>query len=182
MFRCMLLTLVFAFSTSYANKTDTEDDAEKAEPELVKKVSTPKIHLRCDSGGAGWWKAYRRGTPSHKGIDYKCLEGEAIRAWGDGSVLRKGYDRQGYGYWLETSQMVNGVPRVMLHAHLKDTAGKDDFSKGDIIGFCGRTGNVSQNIQTHVHFEIGDEGRQQNPVPILESIGVKVEKGSCSRL
>ena len=102
----------------------------------MKKVSTPKIHLRCDSGGAGWWKAYRR-TPSHKGIDYKCLEGEAIRAWGDGSVLRKGYDRRGYGYWLETSQMLNGVPRVMLtsktlRAKMTSAKGTSSASVGEL--------------------------------------------------
>ena len=145
-------------------------------------ITIDTLSLRCDDGGDGWWKAARY-KKLHTGIDFECVEGEALKAWGDGKFLRQGLDKNGYGYWLETSQILNGVSQIILHAHLKEPIKNvSDIKRGDVIAICGRSGNVGEHIKTHVHLEVGAEGYQRNPVPILESAGIKVEKGSCNRL
>ena len=91
-------------------------------------------------------------------------------------------DKDDYSYRLETSQILNDVSQIILHAHLKEPINVSDFKKGDVIAICGRSGNVGGYIKTHVHLELDAEGYQRNPVPILERAGIKVEKGSCDRL
>ena len=43
-----------------------------------------------------------------------------MKAWGDGKIPSARIGKKGYGYWLETSQILNGVSQIILHAQLKD--------------------------------------------------------------
>ena len=142
----------------------------------------PAVALRCDKEGDGWWNAIRRGTPSHKGIDYKCENEEPIRAWGSGVVINKGNNPGGYGNWVATKQTLKGREIRMFYGHLGKIKNDSEFDKDDIIAYCGRSGNVSAGVETHVHLEVGAPGKQVNPVPVLESVGIKVSKGDCDRL
>lgn len=99
----------------------------------------------------------------HKGIDLANKQGTTIRSAGSGVVTYVGYNG-GYGRMVIVS---HGYGYKTIYAHLKSTSVKlgDEVEKGDPIALMGNTG---VSTAPHLHFEIHYNGKQINPLNILE--------------
>ena len=103
-------------------------------------------------------------TKLHEGIDYSAPIGTPVRSVQPGVVLRRGYQRTGYGHFIEVKHK-NGFST--LYAHLKqvrqDLKAGNVVQKGEIIG---QLGNSGLSTGPHLHYEIRYNGEPLNPVVI----------------
>ncbi len=99
----------------------------------------------------------------HKGIDIGNEQGTQIFAAGSGVVTFVGYNG-GYGRMVIIS---HGYGYKSVYAHLKSASVKlgDSVEKGDKIAHMGSTG---LSTGSHLHFEIHYNGKQINPLNIIE--------------
>lgn len=100
---------------------------------------------------------------NHKGLDIGGYRGEPVLAIADGSVIRTGYDRAGFGNYVVVD---HGDGWRSIYGHLlKVTAQKgDDVFRGDIVGKLGTSGRSSGY---HVHLQIEKNGGTINPLFVL---------------
>lgn len=97
--------------------------------------------------------SHRVRTNKYNAIDIFGSKGDAIYAIESGTVVDKGYQRKGFGYYVVIEHS-NGL--YSLYGHLKSSAA---VSKGDtvssmqVIGYMGSTGDSTNN---HLHFELYD--------------------------
>jgi murein DD-endopeptidase MepM/ murein hydrolase activator NlpD len=102
------------------------------------------------------------GVDAHYGTDITCSVGDPIYAPFDMNGLERGYhvdsDGVGYGYFVRGWTTVNGERRNFGVAHLQ-AAGRASGSikRGDIIGYCGRSGITDRELTTHAHLEWGTQ-------------------------
>ena len=105
------------------------------------------------------YRYYNNGKPSNHGVrsniynafDIAGSYGDAIYAIEKGTVVDKGYQGNGFGYYVVIKHQ-NGL--YSLYAHMKASASVNignTVSKQQIIGYMGSTGNSSGN---HLHFEL----------------------------
>ncbi len=116
----------------------------------------------------GWRICPFHGRELHPGIDIgrataggPSLQGAAIVAAGDGTVIYAGY-RGGYG---NTVMIDHGNGVVTLYAHqasggIRVNTGQQ-VSRGDRIGTVGSTGN---STGPHLHFEVRVNGTPKDPM------------------
>lgn len=99
----------------------------------------------------------------HKGIDIANEQGTPIFAAGSGVVTYVGYNG-GYGRMIIIS---HGYGYKSVYAHLKSASVNlgDAVEKGNKIALMGSTG---LSTGSHLHFEIHYNGKQINPLNILE--------------
>jgi murein DD-endopeptidase MepM/ murein hydrolase activator NlpD len=99
----------------------------------------------------------------HKGIDIANDQGTQIFAAGSGVVTFVGYNG-GYGRMVIIS---HGYGYKSVYAHLKSASVSlgDSVKKGDEIAHMGSTG---LSTGSHLHFEIHYNGKQINPLNIIE--------------
>jgi murein DD-endopeptidase MepM/ murein hydrolase activator NlpD len=101
----------------------------------------------------GVWK-------QHQGTDYAADAGTPVRAIGDGTVLRAGWNN-GYGNLIEIRH-ANGF--VTRYGHMRGFAqGVHAGSRvtiGSTIGYVGMTGLATA---PHLHFEVLVKGEQRDP-------------------
>lgn len=98
----------------------------------------------------------------HSGVDLAAPNGTAIMASDNGRVIFNGW----YGGYGKVVILDHGMNYSTLYAHLSGTAvsrGRN-VSKGDTIGYEGRTG---YSTGPHLHFEVRKNGRPQNPLNYL---------------
>lgn len=97
----------------------------------------------------------------HTGRDYGAPTGSPAYAVRGGTVVRNGYDSNGYGNWL-TLRADNG--RDYVYCHLSAITRTGRVRAGDQIARTGATGNVTG---PHLHLEDrprgGGYGRVRNP-------------------
>ncbi|SRR6056297_61696 len=100
----------------------------------------------------------------HKGIDIANSQGTQILASGSGIVTYVGYNG-GYGRMVIIS---HGYGYKSVYAHLKSASVQtgDPIDKGEIIAKMGSTG-ISTG--SHLHFEIHYNGKQINPLNVIEN-------------
>jgi hypothetical protein len=124
------------------------------------------------AGDAAWSDDFlypRSGPPPHlhQGNDIFAPRGTPVRAPDDGSVR---FAEDGLGGKAAYVTTAGGTFYYM--AHLDDYADIPSGStvrQGDVVGFCGDTGNATGGA-THVHFEIHPGGGAAiNPKPILDN-------------
>lgn len=151
---------------------DPSADSDDSATELVLTPSNPidwkyfaakDFGLRSDRLGDGAFGAIRRGTPSHRGIDFLMPVDTQLSAPCTGTYL-SGYESS-FGNWL---QLICVLPSPtgkgsqlyasMMFAHLNSRASSDgvnwkSISKGAALGRSGRTGNAA-STNPHVHFEM----------------------------
>jgi murein DD-endopeptidase MepM/ murein hydrolase activator NlpD len=101
----------------------------------------------------------------HPGMDFAVPVGTPVKAVGDGIVIEAhedGYNK-GYGGYVKVE---HGNGRHSLYAHLShvDVAVGDQVAAGDKIALSGNTG-VSTG--PHLHLEIRQDGKHQDPAPFL---------------
>jgi murein DD-endopeptidase MepM/ murein hydrolase activator NlpD len=98
----------------------------------------------------------------HSGFDITNSEGTPIQATADGDVEEAGWmDRYGNGVVLSHSDTLE-----TLYAHMSKVRVKvgQKVSRGDILGYMGRTGNATG---VHLHYEVRLNGRPVNPQPYM---------------
>jgi murein DD-endopeptidase MepM/ murein hydrolase activator NlpD len=130
----------------------------------------PKTVVKTSGGGSGeyFWpietgyiSAYMGDNRGHKGIDIAAPYGTNIYAAEAGTIQRIGNKGDGYGISIFIK---HDDGTVTVYGHMSRTA---DFSVGDrvvmgqLIGFCGSTGNSSGN---HLHFEVRTSNGYENPL------------------
>lgn len=99
----------------------------------------------------------------HKGVDWACPIGTAVKASCAGTVVQSGWSN-GYGYCI-TLRHADG--RQTRYGHLKKTLVSvgQAVSQGEKIGLSGNTG---RSTGPHLHFEILINGTQVDPLKYLE--------------
>ena len=104
-------------------------------------------------------------TAMHRGVDLAGPVGEEIVAAADGVVVGAGYDRGGYGNFVEID---HGAGIVTRYGHLSriSVAKGDAVTRGERIGGMGSTG---RSTGSHLHYEVLIDGNQVNPMPFLEA-------------
>lgn len=124
--------------------------------------------LRNDEWGKGYFGAKRKGGKLHKGIDIKADVGTVAYAAKSGRAIR-GYEPKGMGKYIKITHP-GGCST--LYGHLKEWLVKSNswVKQGEIIGLVGKSGNANiQAIQSHLHFEIRNGEKVEDPVRYLLS-------------
>jgi murein DD-endopeptidase MepM/ murein hydrolase activator NlpD len=123
------------------------------------------------AGDAAWSDdfLFPRSTPTphfHQGNDIFAARGTPVRA-PDGGSVRFGEDPGGGKAAYVTR--ADGTFYYMAHLDAyADIPSGSSVKQGDVVGFCGDTGNATGGA-THVHFEIHPGGGAAiNPKPILD--------------
>ncbi len=103
---------------------------------------------------------YGRGR-LHAGIDISgCGSGSPIYATNNGTVSFTGYERNGYGNWVEIDHN-NGYKTRYGHLLKIRVKKGQTVEKGQIIGTMGSTG---RSTGTHLHYEIRYNNKPYNPL------------------
>ena len=99
----------------------------------------------------------------HSGIDIAGGHGSAIYATADGTVTSASY-RSGWGNLITLS---HGYGFETYYAHLSGYAVSAGqwVKRGQVIGYMGRTGNVTG---THLHYEVHLNGIPVNPMNFIQ--------------
>ncbi len=100
----------------------------------------------------------------HQAIDTQCFQGDSIFASDSGVVIYAGPISGGYGNLVAIDHQ-NGY--LTLYAHLSgfNVACGQSATQGQVIGFCGSSGN---STGTHLHFEVRQNGGFINPWYVLQ--------------
>lgn len=119
------------------------------------------------------------GTKWHRGVDFLGDSEVRIYAAHDGIISRDGFERtnarvevnEGYGcrIWLDGK---DGLQTRYAHLCMQVYRQGMAVAAGDLIGWLGRTGNVSGAIPTHLHFEVRYNLTPVDPVAWLGGAGV----------
>jgi len=100
----------------------------------------------------------------HQAIDAQCYQGDSIFASDSGVVVYAGAISGGYGNMVAIDHQ-NGY--LTLYAHLSgfNVACGQSVNQGQVIAFCGSTGN---STGAHLHFEVRQNGGFINPWHVLQ--------------
>jgi murein DD-endopeptidase MepM/ murein hydrolase activator NlpD len=102
----------------------------------------------------------------HAGIDIAVPAGAEIKAASNGTVTFSG-TASGYGKLVEIDHGGGTVTRYAHNAANLVTAGQQ-IRTGDVIAIVGRTGRATG---PHLHFEVRQDGKPVDPVPLLRAPG-----------
>jgi murein DD-endopeptidase MepM/ murein hydrolase activator NlpD len=134
--------------------------------QIARKVFAPFI-IAGESGFINTWGAPRSGGRSHEGQDVFCDYGAPVLASEAGTIE---FDEGGLGGRVARLHRPDGS--YWYYAHLADWntadfSNGDTVRPGDVIGFCGNTGNAI-TTPPHVHFGwYLANGRAANPMAML---------------
>jgi RHS repeat-associated protein len=107
---------------------------------------------------SGFGKASDRLAGIHQGADYLAEVGTTVTAADKGVVSRVGYDKGGYGHFIQLAHKDDAgrIVSYTFYGHLNKApslAGGAAVAAGDAIGVSGQSGNAG-GTPPHVHFEI----------------------------
>lgn len=121
--------------------------------------------------GGGEWNSRRpahRDGDGHDGIDIQGREGDRIVAWRGGTATAHSQPR-GAGNYIVIDHHDGTSSRYMHLGTMRVQPGQSfEVREGEQIGTMGRTGNVPRQGDTHLHFEIRRNGRDIDPMPLLD--------------
>jgi murein DD-endopeptidase MepM/ murein hydrolase activator NlpD len=122
-------------------------------------LASPMEFSRVTSGFAMRMHPILNTWKQHKGVDYGAPTGTPIRAVGDGVVDFAGW-QNGYGNVVEIR---HSGGRSTLYAHMSriDVKRGQRIEQGMRVGAVGSTGWATG---PHLHFEVKQNGVQQNPM------------------
>lgn len=107
----------------------------------------------------------------HKGVDLAAATGTAIKAAGDGVIVRLGYYGE-YGNFIKIRH-ANGYETA--YAHMSKYASKlsvgSRVSQNQVIGYVGTTGS---STGPHLHFEVLHKGKNINPMGVRKTQSVQL--------
>ncbi len=100
----------------------------------------------------------------HHGIDYAAAAGTPVYTVGDGTVVKKGYQKRGGGNYIKIRH--NGTYST-TYMHLKGYAKGikvgDHVRQGDLIGYVGSTG---LSTGAHLDFRFYKNGKPVDPLKV----------------
>ena len=105
---------------------------------------------------------FTQGMKFHQGIDFVAPTGTPIKASATGTVSFVG-SQPGYGNVIEID-LASGLKTRYAHLNATNVAMGDQVTQGQVIGTVGSTG---KSTQPHLHFEIWQDGKAQDPAPYL---------------
>ncbi len=116
----------------------------------------------------------------HKGVDIAAPHGTSVFVASEGEVVLTGYDRGGYGRYIEVRHP-NGMSTLYAHLSRIDVARGDRLGEGERIGLVGSTG---RSTGPHLHFEVRRNDTQVNPTSVLgqafeihvDAVALKVDR------
>ena len=110
------------------------------------------------------WKKIKRGykfsektfySPHHLGTDYLVPEGTPVYAPHNCEIVKAGVFPEG-GKTVHASFAARGYGRVVMRfMHLSKYAAKGKYKTGEIIGYTGNTGKLTEG--PHLHLDISRE-------------------------
>ena len=100
----------------------------------------------------GKWK-------QHNGIDLRYALNEDVYSFTEGIVTNIGYEKNGYGNWIEITDK-NGVKHRYAHANKIVVQKGQEIKAGELIMKAGQTGAATG---PHVHYETIVNGNKVNP-------------------
>lgn len=136
----------------------------QSKPAIIERGTiTPPTYIKPISGGTFTSGFKVRWGRMHKGVDWACPVGTAVKASCSGTVVSAGW-ASGYGYCVKIN---HSDGRQTRYAHLSKilVSVGQTVSQGDKIALSGNTG---RSTGPHVHFEILINGSQVNPLSYLE--------------
>lgn len=160
---------VIAVVTS-RNGTETEREIvheeiiKESQPAIIERgTKTPPTYIKPISGGTFTSGFKMRWGRMHKGVDWACPIGTAVKASSAGTVVGAGWV-SGYGYCVTIS---HSDGRQTRYAHLSKilVSTGQSVSQGEKIALSGNTG---RSTGPHVHFEIIIGGSQVDPLKYLD--------------
>ncbi|RZJ17133.1 MAG: M23 family metallopeptidase [Brevundimonas sp.] len=107
--------------------------------------------------------SFERQARHHKGVDIAAPQGTSVFAAAEGEVIRRGYDKDGYGNFVEVRHP-NGMTTLYGHLSRVDLASGDNVYAGSRIGLVGSTG---RSTGPHLHFEVRRDGQQVDPARVM---------------
>ncbi len=140
-----------------------EDVTVEAVPKVVERgTKVPPSYIKPLSGGRFTSGFKMRWGRMHKGVDWACPIGTAIKASSSGTVTKAGWG-SGYGYVVYIN---HDDGRQTRYGHLSKILVKagQRVNQGDKIALSGNTG---RSTGPHVHFEILINGSQVNPLDYM---------------
>ncbi len=100
----------------------------------------------------------------HHGVDYAAPSGTPVHSVGDGSVIKKGYQKRGGGNYIKIKH--NGT-YTTTYMHLKGFAKGikvgDHVKQGELIGYVGQTGLATG---PHLDFRFYRNGKPVDPLKV----------------
>lgn len=99
----------------------------------------------------------------HKGVDIAAPKGTSVFVACEGEVVRTGYERGGYGRFVEVRHP-NGMTTLYAHLSRVDVARGDRLGSGERLGLVGSTG---RSTGPHLHFEVRRDHAQVNPLLVV---------------
>lgn len=149
---------LFSFQPSDGDDGHYDIDGNAAKRAFLK---APVAYKYISSGfttGRRYVQAFNVST-GHRAIDYAASYGTPIRAVGDGTVVRAGWNGP---YGNEVSIRHNGTFSTN-YAHMSKIAVRSGqgVSQGELIGYVGSTGF---STGPHVHYELVKNGVKVNPM------------------
>lgn len=97
---------------------------------------------------------------NHNGIDLAAAEGTPVYAIKDGAVSSVFLNDSEFGNYIILSHDQGKLTSVYAHLSAVTVEQYDTIHKGDIIGYVGQTGLATG---PHLHFEIRQGGKAENP-------------------
>jgi len=95
----------------------------------------------------------------HYGIDFAAKVGTPVWATADGRVANIGWDRNGFGTYLEVDHR-KGIQTYYAHLSKVEVRVGEEVKRGQLIG---RVGNTGRSTGPHLHYEVRVNGSPVNP-------------------
>ena len=162
---------------------DLQAEIEEKEAELseivaaIKKAQTSSNRVYSGSGFAwpfqsSYYISCSYGQQSyrfHTGVDITCggAYGKPIYAAADGTVISAVWSNRSYGNHISIDHG-SGIATLYAHCSSLLVSSGETVKKGQLIAYCGSTGNSSG---PHLHFEVRVNGQHTNPMNYSYSTG-----------
>lgn len=100
----------------------------------------------------------------HLGIDYAAPTGTPVYSIGDGTVVKRAYQKRGGGKYLKIRHnSVYTTSYMHLHNYAKGMTVGKRVRQGQVIGYVGRTGLATG---PHLDFRVYRNGRPMDPLKV----------------
>ena len=110
----------------------------------------------------------------HHGVDYAAASGTPVYTVGDGTVIKKGYQKRGGGNYIKIKH--NGTYST-TYMHLKGFAKGikvgDQVRQSDLIGYVGSTG---LSTGPHLDFRFYKNGKPVDPLKVESPPSLPIDK------
>lgn len=141
-----------------------ENISQEAQPKIIERgTQVPPTYIKPLAGGRFTSPFGKRWGRMHKGVDWSCSVGTAIKASCGGKVVSAGW-ANGYGNCVVLSHSDGKQTRYAHLSKILVSVGQK-VAQGEKIALSGNTGN---STGPHLHFEILIGGVQANPMKYLK--------------